>query len=70
MSFGSQLFEVNNCGFCIEPNDTDAIANKINLLLDDDSKVLNFGKNGRRAVVQKFNWSIEESKLLKLYKNL
>ncbi|MFL2569358.1 MAG: glycosyltransferase family 4 protein [Flavobacteriales bacterium] len=64
------IIEVNNCGFCIEPNDTDAISNKINLILDDDSKVSNFGKNGRKAVVQKFNWSIEESKLLKLYKNL
>ena len=36
------IVEVNNCGFCIDPNDPDAISNKINLLLDDDSKVLNF----------------------------
>ena len=41
-------FSVNNCGFCVEPNDTYAISNKINLLLNDDYKVSNFGKNGRR----------------------
>ena len=64
------IVEVNNCGFCIDPNDPNAISNKINLLLEDDSKVSNFGKNGRKAIVKKFNWSIEESKLLKLYKNL
>ena len=64
------IVEVNNCGFCIDPNDPIAISNKINLLFEDDSKVSNFGKNGRKAVDKKFNWSIEESKLLKLYKNL
>lgn len=64
------IVEVNNCGFCVEPNDTYAISNKINLLLNDDYKVSNFGKNGRETVLSSYNWSIEESKLLKLYKNL
>ena len=28
------------------------------------------GKNGRDAVVKKFNWSIEEQKLFNLYRDL
>jgi hypothetical protein len=28
------------------------------------------GKNGRKAVEQKYNWSMDEKKLLTLYKDL
>jgi hypothetical protein len=28
------------------------------------------GENGRRAVLERYNWSIEEGKLLELYKQL
>lgn len=64
------IVEVNNCGFCIKPDDSVQIAEKINLLLDDSDTVTTLGINGRKAVLKKFNWTIEENKLLKLYKNL
>jgi hypothetical protein len=28
------------------------------------------GENGRRAVVEKYNWGVEEKKLIKLYQDL
>lgn len=64
------IVEVNNCGFCIKPDDTMQIAEKINLLLDDSDTVTTLGLNGRESVVLKYNWSIEEGKLINLYKNL
>ena len=64
------IIELNNCGFCIDPDDPNAIADKINVLLEDDNKVNKLGDNGRQAVLSKYNWSIQESKLLKLYKKL
>ena len=45
------IVEVNNCGFCIEPNDPNAISNKINFL-EDDSKVSNFGKMAERLLLK------------------
>jgi len=64
------IIEVHNCGFCIYPEKDIEIANKINFLFENDNTVYDYGKNGREAVLKKFNWTIEENKLLKLYKNL
>ena len=64
------IIEGHNCGFCVNPNDSIQIAEKINLLFDDSDAVTSLGLNGRKAVLKKFNWSIEEEKLFKLYKTL
>ena len=64
------IIEVHECGFCIDPEKDITIANKINFLFENDNVVSNYGKNGREAVLNKFNWSIEENKLLNLYRNL
>jgi len=61
------IIEVNNCGFCINPDDSIQIAEKINLLLDNSDIVTKLGLNGRQSVVSKYNWSIEEAKLLNVY---
>ena len=64
------IIEGHNCGFCIDPLNHNDIASKINFIFNNDSVALNYGKNGREAIVNKYNWSIEEKKLLKLYKKL
>ena len=33
-------------------------------------EAVEMGKNGKKIVEEKFNWSIEENELLKLYKQL
>jgi len=64
------IIEAHDCGFCIDPEKDITIADKINFLFENDNVVSNYGKNGREAVLNKFNWSIEENKLLNLYRNL
>jgi len=63
-----EIVEVNKCGICVDPLDPNAIGEVIQYLIDHPSAAEQMGKNGRKAVEQKYNWSIEEQKLLKLYK--
>jgi glycosyltransferase involved in cell wall biosynthesis len=39
-------------------------------MVENPALLKEMGANGRKAVQSKYNWSFEESKLLKLYKNL
>ncbi|MBE0471666.1 MAG: glycosyltransferase family 4 protein [Methyloprofundus sp.] len=64
------IVEGNQCGLCVDPLDPKAIAEAIQYLIDHPLEAEQMGKNGRQAVEQKFNWSIEEKKLLDLYVRL
>jgi len=59
-----------NCGICIPPGDVEALQKAMHYLIDNPKKAQIMGENGRRAVLEEFNWGIEEKKLLKLYKQL
>lgn len=62
------IIETNKCGYCVNPQDSAGIAEKINLLFENDNLVEQLGNNGRSSVKNIFHWGIEEKKLLKLYK--
>lgn len=57
-------------GLCVDPTDVDEIANAIRYLLDNPEEARRMGENGRRAVKEEFNWSVEEKKLLALYEEI
>lgn len=57
-------------GICIDPNSPKQIADAINYLLIHPDKARQMGENGKKAVLEEFNWKIEEKKLLKLYEDL
>lgn len=58
------------CGYCVDERDEDAICAKIDYLFTHPKETQQMGQNGRRAVLEKYNWSIEEKKLLQIYKEL
>lgn len=60
----------NQCGLCVDPLDTAAIAKAIDYLVQHPDEARQMGENGRRAVLERYNWSIEEAKLLSFYKDL
>lgn len=64
------ILEVNKCGICIDPENSDEIAKAIDLLLNDDVLAKQMGENGRKAVIEKYNWSVEEEKLIHIYRQL
>lgn len=65
-----KIIEDNNCGLCIQANNENAIASAITHLLKDQSLSRKMGENGRRVVIDKYNWSTQEEVLISLYKTL
>ncbi|ROZ80436.1 glycosyltransferase [Pseudomonas neustonica] len=65
-----QIVEGNNCGLCVDPLDPKAIAAAIDYLVTHPLEAEQMGRNGRKAVLEKYNWPMEEIKLLSLYKSL
>lgn len=64
------IVEDNNCGICVDPERPQEIAAAIDMLINNKDLAKEMGSNGIQAVNNKYNWSVEESKLFKLYKDL
>ena len=64
------VVEKYNCGICVNPLDTQEIANAIIYILNNPSKVEEMGENGKQAVQENYNWAIEQQKLYRLYSAL
>jgi len=62
-----EIIEGNDCGLCIDPLDPPAIARAIDYLVIHPEEARRKGENGHRAVLETYNWSIEEKKLLSFY---
>lgn len=62
-----EIIEGNDCGLCVNPLDLAAIASAIDYLVTHPEEARRMGENGRQAVLTKYNWSIEEKKLLDFY---
>lgn len=65
-----QIIEGNQCGLCVDPLDPQAIAQAIDYLVSHPAEAEQMGRNGQKAVHEKYNWNIEEAKLLSFYKEL
>jgi len=64
------ILEPRNAGRCTAPLDVAGVAQQIDWMLDDPALSLQMGKNGRQAVIQTYNWGLEEAKLVALYGQL
>ena len=65
-----EIIEGNHCGICVDPMDPKSIARAIDTLVGNPTMAQEMGANGRRAVMERYNWGIEERKLLALYESL
>jgi glycosyltransferase involved in cell wall biosynthesis len=68
--YWQSIIDENKCGLTVNPKDSYAIAEKINYLLEHPEEADVMGKNGRKAVLGKYNWCNEEKKLLQIYQEL
>ena len=64
------IIDSARCGILVDPLDTNAIAEAISYVLTHDQEAEAMGKRGRAAVEQRFNWFLEEQKLLAFYESL
>lgn len=65
-----QIVEGNKCGLCVDPLNTRAIAEAIDYMVEHPEEAEEMGQNGREAVLEKYNWEIEEQKLLSFYQQV
>lgn len=65
-----QIVDRNQCGICINPQNISDIINAIKYLQNNPEDAAMMGENGRRLVLEKYNWEIEEEKLIRLYLGL
>ncbi len=64
------IIEGNSAGICVNPSNVEEIANAIRYLNENPQVALEMGKNGRKAFEEKYNWQIEEKKLIALYNEI
>jgi glycosyltransferase involved in cell wall biosynthesis len=65
-----QIIDGAKCGILVNPGKPKEIAKAVDWLCDNPKEAMEMGENGRRAVVDLFNWENEEKKLLNLYEKL
>lgn len=68
--YNQEMVEKYQFGLCVDPENTDELAEAIRYLLDNSDAARKMGENGRRAIKEAFNWSVEEKKLLALYEDI
>jgi glycosyltransferase involved in cell wall biosynthesis len=69
-SLWETIIEGNNCGICVNPLDPKEIAKAIEYIMENPVEAGKMGKNGRKTVEEKYNWTKEENKLLEIYNQL
>jgi glycosyltransferase involved in cell wall biosynthesis len=68
--YWKSIVEPIDCGICVDPQDPEAIRKAILELVNNPVKAHEMGKKGREAIWTKYNWSIEEQKLLSFYQRM
>ena len=65
-----EIIEGNNCGICVNPLEPKEIAKAVEYLIKHPEEARKMGENGRKAVLEKYNWENESKKLLEVYEEL
>jgi len=65
-----EIVEGNECGLTVDPLNPEEIAEAIEYLLNHPEEQRKMSENGRRAVLEEYNWKKEGEKLLALYAEL
>ena len=65
-----EIVEGNNCGICVNPLELKEIAKAIEYIISHAKEAETMGQNGKKAVLEKYNWQVEEKKLFEIYKEI
>lgn len=66
----TEIINDNNCGINVNPLKAKEISTAVTKLMTDENTIIKMGNTGRKAVLEKYNWKIEEKKLFKVYKSI
>jgi glycosyltransferase involved in cell wall biosynthesis len=65
-----EIVEGNSCGICVNPLEPKEIGKVIEYIISHPKESEQMGQNGKKAVLEKYNWDVEERKLFKIYDKL
>jgi len=65
-----RVFERAECGLLADPLNPEAIASALLWLFDHPAEAAEMGRNGQRAVVERYNWESESQRLIATYAEL
>lgn len=65
-----EIIDGAGCGVCVDPLDPVAIAAAIDLFVNNPDMARAMGENGRKAVLAKYNWPAQASKLIAFYETI
>ena len=68
MKFVEKILLPCKSGICVDPKSPDEIARAIKLLIDNPMLAKEMGQNARNCFKEKYNWEIEEKKLINFYR--
>ena len=61
-----KIIKGNHCGICVNPLNPKEIAKAIEYLIEHPDLAKTMGENGRKAILEKYNWENESKKLLEI----
>jgi len=62
-----EVVEQSRCGLIVDPSKPPEIARAMEYLIEHPDEARRMGENGRRAVLEKYNWETESKQLLRIY---
>jgi glycosyltransferase involved in cell wall biosynthesis len=65
-----EIIEGAGAGLLVDPQDTGAISDAMKWILNNPKQAEKMGLNGKRAVLEAYNWKVESHKLIELYHDL
>lgn len=65
-----KLVKEEYCGLVVPYDSPEKIAGAIKWIYDHPNEAKKMGENGKKAIMEKFNWKIEEQKLLSFYEEI
>jgi glycosyltransferase involved in cell wall biosynthesis len=65
-----KLLESENCAIFVDPKNENEIARAIDYIIKNEGIATEMGERGKKLVLQKFNWEVEEQKLLAFYSQI
>lgn len=65
-----EIIEKEKCGLLVDPEKPEEIAQAIRWVLDHPEEAAEMGARGKKAVLEKYTWSVEEKELLAFYEAL
>lgn len=65
-----KIVEKHNCGICVDPNNSQEIEDAIRYLINNKEAAYKMGQNGRKAVIEEYNWESQAEKYIETINKL